>query len=171
MAVAIMREGGPDQGQRVVVQYDAKDEQIERGLSPFPGGAVHAQQEFPRWEQGQEECEEHLLSQLLIPKCPFGTTLFGVVRTLPWKVGTQGAEVDRLSGDHGLHHVHHAFQRVDSQLWGKGFETTEDFARLETGRFWSRHTLRTLPILLLNRKKDNPSEFLHWERLDKDVRY
>ena len=86
-------------------------------------------------------------------------------------MGAQRAEIDRLTSDHGLHHIDQTFQRVDSQVWRKGFETVQDFVRLETGRFWSRHTLRTLPLLLPDREEVTSSVFPHWERLDKGVRY
>ena len=149
----------------------AEHEQVEQGFATFPRGAAQAEQKFSCWEQRQQEREEDLLGQLFIPNSTFGTTLFGIMQTLPWQMGAQGTEVERLSSDHGLHHVHQASERFNSPVWGQGFETAQDFARLETGRFWSRHTPRTLPFLLPDRKKDNPSEFPHWERLDKDVRY
>jgi hypothetical protein len=141
------------------------------GVRSAQEGTVQAQQQFSRWEQGQQEREEHLLCQVFVPKRPFRTTLFGVVRTHPWQMGAQGTQVDRLTSDHGLHHVQHAFQRVDPQVWRKGFETAQDFARLETGSFWNRHTLRTLPFLLPDREELTTSDSPHWERLNKDVRY
>ncbi len=43
--------------------------------------------------------------RLLVLERPYCTTLFVMVRTLPWKASAPGAELDRLSGDHGLHRI------------------------------------------------------------------
>jgi len=171
LAVAIVWKRRPDQRQRVAVQDDAQHQEVQRGVPPFPGRTVKAQQQFSRWKERQDQRQEDFIGQLFIPEGPFYTAFFGVMRTLAWQVSAQCAQVDGLTGDHGLHHIDHALQGVDAQMGVQGFETSKDFARLKSGRIWSRHTPRTLPVSLPDRSHANPSTFPLWGRLNKDVRY
>ena len=158
-AVAVVIERGPDERHRVPVQHDAEDQEVQGRLATLPGRPVHAEQQFPRGQQGQQEGQEHRSGQLGIPAPSFHPAFLGVEGACPRQVGAQVTLVHAPRGYHREDHVHDTLQRVVAQEGHAGFEMAGEFSTLEIGGFWDGHTPKTPPFVVPIRDRSYVQEF------------
>ena len=126
----------------------------------LPGVPIQTEEQPAWWEERQHQGQKQLTRELFIAECAFNTAFLGLDTALSGQVTAEHAEIDALPGDHGLHDIQGTFQGIDPQVRCQGFDMAQDFVRLGTGRFWRRHTPRTLPFLSVHRDEIPSSDFL-----------
>nr|WP_234305388.1 hypothetical protein [Deinococcus ficus] len=129
------------------------------GVRSAQEGAVHAEQQFPRGQQGQQKGQEDGLGELGIPAPSFHPASLRVDGACPGKVGAQVTVIHAPCGDHREDHVDDTLQRVVAQEGHAGFEVTGEFGTLETFGFWDGHTPKTPPFVVPVRDRSHVQEF------------
>ncbi|MDP9763996.1 hypothetical protein QO006_001421 [Deinococcus enclensis] len=129
------------------------------GVRSAQEGAVHAEQQFPWGQQGQQKGQKDGLGELGIPAPSFQPASLRVDGACPGKVGAQVNVIHAPCGDHRQDDVHDTLQRVVAQESSAGFEVTGEFSTLETFGFWDGHTPKTPPFVVPVRDRSHVHEF------------
>ncbi|MDP9766305.1 hypothetical protein QO006_003770 [Deinococcus enclensis] len=130
------------------------------GVRSAQEGAVHAEQQFPRGQQGQQKGQKDGLGELGIPAPSFHPAFLRVDGTCSRQVSAEVTLIHAPRGHHRENDVHDTLQRVVAQEWSAGFEVTGQFGTLETFGFWSGHTPKTPPFVMPVRDPSHVQEFL-----------
>ena len=129
------------------------------GVRSAQEGAVHAEQQFPRGQQGQQKGQKDGLGELGIPAPSFYPAFLRVDGACPRQVGAQVTLIHASGRHHREDHVHDTLQRVVAQERHAGFEVAGEFSTLETFGFWAGHTPKTPPFVVPLRDPSHVQEF------------
>ncbi len=104
------------------------------GVRSAQEGSVHAEQQLPPWQQGQQKGEKDWFRELGIPAAPFHPAFLRLNGAGPGEI----AEVTLVHAP-GRHQseddVHDTLQRVMAEERNAGFEVAGEFGTLEIGGF------------------------------------
>ncbi len=124
------------------MNHGSKHQKIDGRFPMLPIGAVQTQQHLPRWKMDNEQSDEKVHVQLLIPEGAVCPPFLSLGHADTRHVGTQVVMIDAPRGNHRQKDVNQALKGVNAEMTGVRFEVLGECGSLLSSGFCCFHTLR-----------------------------